>query len=153
MEHYTDLKDMRQKEISKLPIFFAFADWQFKEQMEKRGLRETDVDKIYGLPCGGFCLRTDYQKIKDFFMKPNPVLEHMSDPAFAEEAFLYEMKNHEYHINFEGDWEVCREFGKVEYSTGKDYTDYLKELGYDDEIIKAYETAMQKFYKIAEKWK
>lgn len=151
MAHYKELKDLRQQEFNNLPVFYAFGRDQFRQAMEERGLKETDTDKIYSLPGGGFYLKTDARKIRDFFLNPNPVLEHMKDPAFAEEAFLYEMANHEYHINWQGDWDVCSVFGEVEYSEEKNYTDYLKELGYGDEIVQAYRTAKQKFYKMAEK--
>ena len=150
MAHYKELKDLRQQEFNNLPIFYAFGREQFKQAMEERGLTENDTDKIYSLPGGGFYLRTDAQKIRDFFVNPDPVLEHMKDPVFAEEAFLYEMENHEYGINWQGDWDVCSVFGEVEYAEEKSYTDYLTELGYGEEIIKAYMNAKLRFYMLTE---
>ena len=44
---YEEYKTKRQKEFNELPIFYAFSDKQFIEQMEKRGLTIADTVKIY----------------------------------------------------------------------------------------------------------
>jgi hypothetical protein len=138
------------KEYNELPIFWAFSNKQLEEQMGKRGLKLADTDKICRVSNGGFCLKSDLQKIKDFFNKPDPLRDLMKDPNFAVSAFYYEMQNHEYHINWQADWDVCNCFGKCEYSDAKDYTDYLKEMGYSSEIIKSYTKARRKFLKDAD---
>ena len=70
----------------------------------------------------------------------------MKNPEFAESAFYYEMGNHEYHINWQGDWDVCSCFGDCEYSDGKTYVDYLKEIGYTQETINAFKLAKKRFH-------
>ena len=145
---YKEYKEARRKKIDDLPIFWAFGKEQFKEQMEKRGLTENDTDKIYALGAGGYYLRSDAGVIHAFLSRENDVSEFMKDPAFAEDAFLYEMGNHEYWINDQGDWDVCSCFGPCEYESWKEGPDYLKEMGYGDEVIVAYEKAKKRYGKI-----
>lgn len=143
---YEEYKKSTQEEFNNLPIFFAFSNEQFKEAMEERGLTENDTDKIYRLGGGGFYLKKDAQIIKDFYNKPDKLNEYMQDVEFAESAFYYEMKNHEYHINWQGDWDVCRCFGKCEYGENKTYVDYLKEVGFNEDIINAFKKAKNRFH-------
>jgi hypothetical protein len=62
---------------------------------------------------------------------------------FAYEAFEYEMYNHEYPINWQGDWDVCSCFGECAYSDDKYGTDYLKELGFSEAVIRQYMKAQK----------
>ncbi len=147
---YEEWKDTRQKEFNSLPIFFAFNNQQFKEAMEERGLTENDTDKIYKLGYGGFYLRTDAQKIRDFILMPNELPELMKDHNFAVSAFLYEMQNHEYAINrYQRDFDVCDCFleSEPEFGDNKDYNDYLKEAGHE-EWIEPYREARQKYFEL-----
>lgn len=144
---YEEYKNQRQKEFNALPIFFVFGEKQFEEELMKRGLTLNDVDKVCSLPGGGFCLKSDFAKIKEFIDKPDQLDELMKDTEFAESAFIYEMRNHEYHINWQGDWDVCSCFGDCEYGEDKDYSDYLREMGYSNEIIQIFAVARAKFIK------
>lgn len=144
---YAEYKKARQDEFNNLPIFFAFGNEQFKRAMEERGLTENDVDKVYRLgDTGGFYLKKDADIIRNFMNKPDKLNEYMKNPEFAESAFYYEMGNHEYHINWQGDWDVCSCFGDCEYSYGKTYVDYLTEIGYTQEIINAFKLARKHFH-------
>ena len=144
---YKEYKKARQDEFNNLPIFFAFSNEQFKRAMEERGLTENDVDKVYRFGgTGGFYLKKDADIIRNFMNKPDKLNEYMKNPEFAESAFYYEMGNHEYHINWQGDWDVCSCFGDCEYSDGKTYVDYLTEIGYTQEIINAFELARKHFH-------
>lgn len=148
---YKEYKEKEQAEFNKLPIFWAFSQRQFKEEMEKRGLTENDTDKLYSFgDMGGFYLKTDAQIIRDYFDRPNELPELMKDQVFAEDAFLYEMRNHEYHINWQADWDVCSCFGHCKYEEGKGGLSYLQEMGYGTETMVAYQIARQKFYKAVE---
>lgn len=147
---YEDWKDTKQKEFDALPIFFAFNYEQFKEAMEERGLMVTDTDKIYKLGMGGYYLRSDAQKIRDFINLPNELPELMKEHDFAVGAFLYEMQNHEYAINlYQRDFDVCNCFCETEpeYGDNKDYKDYLRESGHED-WIEPYQEARQKYYEL-----
>lgn len=147
---YQEYKTVRQKEFDDLPVFFAFSDEQFKEQMEKRGLTANDTDKIYRLGnTGGFYLRSDAPKIRAWFASDDPLEKLMKDPAFAESAFYYEMCNHEYGINTQGSWDVCSCFGHCEYGYDKGGKEYLEEMGFPPETIDAYYAARRRYFKDA----
>jgi len=145
---YLKWKKNGQKSFDELPIFFAFGRDQFKQAMEARGLTENDTDKIYRLgDTGGFYLKSDADIVKAYFEKKDDLPGLMNDHDFAVDAFYYEMGNHEYHINYQGDWDVCSCFCHCDYGSDKDYADYLKDGGYSDEVIGFYKEAKKKFYK------
>lgn len=151
---YIEYKEKNRKQFHSLPIFFAFSREQFKKAMEERGLTENDTDKIYRLSdTGGFYLKSDAEKIHSFFNQPDNLSELMeSEKGFAYSAFYYELGDHEYHINqYQGDYDVCRCFGRCEYSPDKDYKDYLKEMGYSDSVISSFEKARKDFMNYVDK--
>lgn len=154
---YQEYRDQEQKEFNELPIFFAFSNKQFKDAMEARGLTEHDTDKIYKLGgSGGFYLRTDAPVIRAFFEKhrtDKTLAELMKDHDFAVSAFRYEMDNHEYAINYQGDWDVCNCFSKreLEFEEYKSYKEYLTEAGLA-ELIPCYEEARRSHFKASEAW-
>lgn len=74
----------------------------------------------------------------------------MKDKDFAISAFEYEMRNHEYAINWQGAYDVCSCFGHCRYGENKGYTDYLKEIGYSDDVIQCYKEAKKRYYKYCE---
>lgn len=147
---YKEYKDIQQKTANELPIFWAFSMDQFKEAMEERGLTVNDTDKIYGLGGGGYYLKSDAEVIRAYFNRKSILPELMKDPLFAEDAFYSEMCNHEYGINYQGDWDVCSCFGGCEYNSWKSGEDYLKEIGYGDSVIQAYKSAKKRYHKSAE---
>ena len=151
---YQEYKQKRQEEFNSLPVFFAFGNDQFREQMEKRGLTENDTDKIYSMGMGGYFLKKDAKIVEDFYNKPDELPELMKDYDFAFSAFYYEMGNHEYHINhYQGDWDVCNCFateselpyyGDDLYGSAEreKYFDCLK---WSEETRRAYRNARSKF--------
>ncbi len=148
---YEEYRNQEQATFNALPIFWAFGMDQFREQMELRGLTENDTDKIYSIGGGGYYLKADAEIIRAYFNRPNRLKEYMeNDREFAESAFYYEMGNHEYHINWQGDWDVCECFGSCEYEEGKDGADYLREIGYSDNVVRAFYDARRRFYKDAD---
>lgn len=136
---YKEYRDERQNAFNELPIFWAFSNEQFREAMEKRGLTGHDTDKVYRLTASGFYLKADAQKIADYFNAPDPLPELMKDRTFAYEAILYEMANHEYCINWQGDYDVCSCFGEIEHSDSPDELErYFDKLGWGQETRQAY---------------
>lgn len=149
---YKEFVDKKQNEFNALPIFFAFSNEQFKKAMEERGLTENDIDKIYRLGnTGGYFLKSDLKIINGYYNKPDELPELMKDVKFAEDAFECEMANHEYAINWQGDWDVCNCFGTCEYDECKGYAQYLRSMGYSDEVIQAFRNARIKHYEMMEK--
>ena len=151
---YKEYIEKRQKEYNALPIFYAFSNEQFMNEMRKRTKARTlegAAKLVYRLgDSGGFYLKTDAPIIRDYFSKHDELEDLMKDAVFAEEAFMYEMRNHEYHINWEGDWDVCSCFGRCEYDDQKTAIEYLLEMGYGQETISAYFSARLKFLQEAE---
>lgn len=72
----------------------------------------------------------------------------------AYDAFMYEMGNHEYHINYEGDWDVLSCFGLndnvCEYEDSKDVDEYMDAMGLSPVTKAAYHDARGDFLRIAD---
>lgn len=69
---------------------------------------------------------------------------------FMKSAFLKEMYNHEYAINWQADFDTLSAFGNIEYHRG-DYSteleDYFTQLGYGAMEKKAYIDARKEYFK------
>ena len=139
-----------------MPIFFAFGKNQLEEQLKKRGFDdyEEGIKNIYRFgDTGGFYLKSDAEKIREWCNRPNKLPELMKNEKFAVEAFEYEMENHEYAINYyQGDWDVCSCFCKCEYTDDKTWREYLKEGGYDDTVLGYFLKALKKYNKKSANW-
>lgn len=146
---YRELKEQRQAAFNALPIFYAFGQRQFREAMEARGLTEADTDQVYAIGGGGYYLKKDADVIADFMLKQaesdDQFRELMNDEAFAEGAFYEEMANHEYHINWQGAWDVTNCFGTCEYVEGGNGVYYLKKMGYGPATLRAWQRAHARF--------
>lgn len=71
---------------------------------------------------------------------------------YQKSAFLYELGNHEYHINsYQGDWDTLSAFGNIEWhGQGPDARrQYYAELKFTETQIKAFEDARKEFLKRA----
>lgn len=149
---YTEYKNARQGEFNALPIFWAFSNRQFEEAMQERGLTMQDTDKIFSIGAGGFALKSDKDAILAFLNKEDPLPELMKDPAFAEDAIRYEMGNHEYHINWQGNWDVLSCFGDVEYTNAEDDLEqYFEQLKWEKQTRDAFFSARRKFLEDADR--
>lgn len=139
---YKEYQNMRQEGFNALPVFFAFSNKQLEEGLSERGLTMDDIGQLIRLgDTGGFFLRKDKPLIdawfnKDYNKEIKDLIESSDD--FAHEAFSYEMANHEYPINWEGDYDVCSIFGNCEFSEEKDGADYLRDMGYSENIVSIY---------------
>ena len=122
MNEYLELKEQHQKEVNNFPMMFAYCQKQFKEGMQKLGLKETEIDKIYSLKEGmqklglketeidkvysfkgtlGYYKKTDSKKLKDMFEKHDQEMQEAINndvigDNFIFEMFSYELANHEY---------------------------------------------------------
>ena len=70
---------------------------------------------------------------------------------YMKKAFLYEMYNHEYGINWEADYDVLSCFGRLEYkgndmTCGSELKDYFEQLKFDDTKKQAYMDARKQYY-------
>lgn len=142
---YQDYKTKRQAEFDALPIKFAFSDKQFEEVCEELGGKT--ADDFYRIPVlGGFCLKEDLPAVSDWLNKPDPLPELVKDYDWAKGAFLYEMGNHEYHINWQADWDVINCFTHVDYDEGEE-KGYLNCTDWERQTKQAYIDARSEFYR------
>lgn len=140
-QEYLDLQNKHRKEVEDFPIAYAFNDEQLKEALKKLGVESTkECVTIFG---HGDIVKKENAKpfIEMLKRHTKEVQDRMkTDPEFAEAAFLYEMDNHEYAINLDGDGDVLSCFGM-------DYED-LREAG----LQLVYETARRKHFEHMEDW-
>lgn len=135
---YSELVQKQQKEMSEFPIAYAFNEEQLKEALNKLG---ADKDECTTLGYGTVIKRTNIPAFEELMDRHrNELDEALKDEEFAEEAFLYEMDNHEYAINWSGDEDVLSCFNLS--------PDELKKRNLED----AYRRARNKHMKHAEEW-
>ena len=138
---YLDLLDKQREELNNFPIAYAFNEKQLEEALVKLGATSSkecvtvfnhgDIVKKENAKPFLNMLERHSQEIKDLIT---------SDKDIAEAAFLYEMDNHEYAINWDGDDDVLNCFGMN--------FDDLQEAG----LMDAYRRARNAHMKHAEEW-
>ena len=120
----------------------------FHDDAERQAFKDKVKDLFYNPICFGY------------FTTPEPI-EHMmklqaalrasrdaieQDYKYMKEAFLSELYNHEYAINWQGDWDVFSNFGHVEYGDQKGAADYMNELNFTEAQKKAFWDARREYY-------
>ena len=105
-QEYLDLKKKHEKEFEDFPIAYAFNDEQMKEALKKLGATKEECVTVFGH--GDIVKRTDAKALLALMRRHDEELKQKlrDDPDFAEAAFLYEMDNHEYTINWSADEDV-----------------------------------------------
>ena len=148
---YSEYRNARQKEVNDLPLFFAFSNKQLEEELAKRNATVNDIYRLGD--SGGFYLKKDNDLVRSVLCKEDKLPVLMQDPTFAVDAFLYEMNNHEYAINWQGDWDVCNIFCEKEcqFTEEKTFVEYLTEDGHP-EWIPFYKEARKKHFEEAREW-
>lgn len=139
-DEYLELKKKHQKEFDEFPIAYAFNDKQLEEALEKLGATKDECITVFGH--GDIVKRTDAKAlIKLLDRQDKEMKQHLKDdPEFAEAAFLYEMDNHEYAINWTADEDVLAAFNIT--------FDFIRKYG----LHLAYDSARNKHLKHAEGW-
>lgn len=120
-DEYLELQKRHQKELEEFPIAYAFNDNQLEEALEKLGATKEECVTVFG---HGDIVKRENAKllIKMLERQTKELREKMKDDKeFAYEAFLYEMDNHEYAINWSADedvldclnlnWDMIRKWG------------------------------------------
>lgn len=139
-QEYLDLKKKHEKEFAEFPIAYAFNDEQLKEALEKLGATKEECVTVFGH--GDIVKRTDAKALVEMLERhTNEIKQKLKeDPEFAEAAFLYEMDNHEYAINWSADEDVlgcfCITF------------DDIRKWG----LQMVYDSARNKHFKHMEEW-
>lgn len=102
---YLELKKKHEEELNAFPIAYAFNEEQLAEALEKLGATKEECVSLWN--CGDILKKSDIPAFKEMLKRQRVELrEALKDEEFAEEAFLYEMDNHEYCINWSGDDDV-----------------------------------------------
>lgn len=106
---YTELQEKYRKEMNEFPIAYAFNQKQLDEALEKLGATIEECVTVWNI--GDVIKKTDVPSFKAMLKRHNEeIQELLKDEKLAEEAFLYEMDNHEYAINYDGDDDVLGVF-------------------------------------------
>nr|DAE21777.1 MAG TPA: hypothetical protein [Siphoviridae sp. ct2773] len=154
---YSELIEKTTKRVNDLPMIFAFSSEQLDNALDDMGLSMKDMkgDKLIRMGFGAFCLKSDL----DYVLSELDAVEDMKrefikDYEHAYDAFFYEMGNHEYHINYEGDWDVLSCFGLnddvCEYEDGKDVDEYMDAMGLLPVTKAAYHDARGDFLRMCD---
>lgn len=140
-QEYVDLKRKHEQEMNDFPIAFAFNDEQLKRALEKLGVssREECVT-VFGH--GDIVKRENAKPLVEMLQRhTNEIKDKLKeDVEFAEAAFLYEMDNHEYAINWSADEDVMDCFS-IDW-------EFIRKHG----LQMAYDSARNKHFKQMEDW-
>lgn len=139
-QEYLDLQKKHQKELEEFPMAYAFNDKQLQEALEKLGATKEECVTVFG---HGDIVKRENAKLLIAMLErqSEEMLQKIKDdPDFAEAAFLYEMDNHEYAINWSGDEDVLACFGLT--------FDKINKWG----LQMAWTRARNKHMKNAEEW-
>lgn len=139
-QEYLDLQKKHQKELEEFPMAYAFNDKQLQEALEKLGVTKEECVTVFGY--GDIVKRENAKPLIAMLERQSEeMLQRIKDdPDFAEAAFLYEMDNHEYAINWSGDEDVLACFGLT--------FDKINKWG----LQMAWTRARNKHMKNAEEW-
>jgi hypothetical protein len=139
-QEYLDFKKRQQREFEDFPIAYAFNDKQLEEALVKLGATKEECVSVFGH--GDIVKRENAKPLIKLLERHTKELREKlkEDEEFAEAAFLYEMDNHEYAINWSADEDVLDCFSL-------DW-DMLRNFG----LHHAYDRARRQHMKNAEKW-
>lgn len=146
--NYKEWKEKKQKEVNELPLHFAFGNKQFDELCERLNAKPEDFVYFKSL-AGALVLEKDVPVIKEYLERKDDLQDLIKDYDFAKDAFIYEMGNHEYHINWQADWDVMNCFTAIAYKD--ECTDgYLKRIPWEEQTKQAYKDAAREFYRMCD---
>lgn len=139
-QEYLDFKKQQEQEFAEFPIAYAFNDKQLEEALEKLGATKEECVTVFGH--GDIVKRENAKDLIKLLEKHTKDLKQklIDDVEFAEAAFLYEMDNHEYAINWSADEDVLGCFS-IDW-------EFIRKHG----LQMAYDSARNKHFKQMEDW-
>lgn len=141
-KEYVEMQRRHQEEINNFPISFAFSKDQVYGALKKIGASSLkECVTVFGT--GDIVKKKDKTDLVNMLIGFTEELHEKmkNDKEFAEAAFEYEMDNHEYVINLDGDEDVLDSLVLTR--------EELKEFGLEE----AYQNARRKHMKRAgEEW-
>lgn len=140
-QEYLDFKKQQEKEFAEFPIAYAFNEKQLEEALEKLGATKEECVTVFGH--GDVVKRENAKDLIKLLERHTEDLKQklIDDVEFAEAAFLYEMDNHEYAINWSADEDVLDCFS-IDW-------DFIRKHG----LQMAYDSARNKHMRNAEEWR
>lgn len=124
-----EMKEAHRKLYNGFPKGFAFNNEQFREMMSGWGLcngkdgnpTAKDKEQIVSIGAGGFIRRTDVPAYMELMKRIDAEeKEFRRDKKKFTEEIYHAMQNVEYHINTQGNYDVCNELGRREEDLEKD---------------------------------
>lgn len=139
-QEYLDFKKQQEKEFAEFPIAYAFNEKQLEEALEKLGATKEECVTVFGH--GDIVKRENAKALIKLLERHTEELKQklIDDVEFAEAAFLYEMDNHEYAINWSADEDVLDCFS-IDW-------EFIHKHG----LQLAYNSARNKHMRNAEEW-
>ena len=139
-KEYLELQKAHRKELEEFPIAYAFNGKQLEEALEKLGATKEECVSVFGH--GDIVKKENVKPFIEMLTRHKKEMQDklIADPDFAEAAFLYEMDNHEYAINWDGDEDIYGCFN-IDW-------DFIQKHG----LQLAYNRARNKHMSNAEKW-
>lgn len=139
-QEYLEFKKQQEKEFAEFPIAYAFNEKQLEEALEKLGATKEECVTVFGH--GDIVKRENAKDLVKLLDRHTNELKQklIDDVEFAESAFLYEMDNHEYAINWSADEDVLDCFS-INWG-------FIRKHG----LQMAYDSARNKHMKHAEEW-
>ena len=139
-QEYLDLKKKHEKEMSEFPIAYAFNEKQLEEALTKLGATKEECVSVFGH--GDIVKRENARPFVEMLERQTEEIKQrlIDDIEFAEAAFLYEMDNHEYAINWSADHDVLDCFC-INW-------EFIQKHG----LQMAYDSARNKHFKQMEDW-
>ena len=139
-QEYLEMQKRHQKELEDFPIAYAFNDEQLAEALAKLNATKEECVTVFGH--GDIVKRENAKPFIKMLERHTKELKQKlkDDRDFAEAAFLYEMDNHEYAINWSADEDVLACFNIT--------FDDIRKWG----LQRAYSQARRKHMEHAEKW-
>ncbi len=99
----------------------------------------------------GFCYIKDKAFVEKHIALKKKLLDAKENTVnnfeYQKNAFLYEMYNHEYAINWQADYDTLSAFGRLTYREDDDVNKYFDELGFNEIQRNAYKAAREEYYK------
>ncbi len=147
--NYSAFRERQQSEVNALPLYFAFGSDQFNNLLKKLNLTEKDANKeLTMIEYGAIIRKSDLPNIRSVFKRHREETEEaFKNMDFFKSAVIYEMRNHEYAINYQGDYDVINALGfNTPYSDGKE----LDDCKMTPEQKNIYREARHEYYRIAD---
>lgn len=145
-EHF--LRNYHPMQVDYVSIFFLNTSKDAEEKWEK------SIEGLHRNPVS-FCYMAD----EDFIKHEVELLEILEQRKsevndnfeYQKKAFLHEMCNHEYSINWQADYDTLSAFGNIQFSKATDSVsereDYFNQLGFTQIQRDAYKAALKEYCK------